>query len=188
MKMRTPLRTRLLHHINWNTFPSPTMHIKGWPIQLWEAIIANIDAKALLYAICKGGTYNVRSFSSMMGETFFSELLHLEKVAKEQLDPERCFAYRTSVSTLYKPEEKWSSNSIAEMVDCGDSNSSELITSIIPKNLFFDEKPRTRVKGKRKEGQFDRDRNAVLKGTLGVRWETARRNEGKMLLTKKNGI
>jgi len=44
------------------------------------------------------------------------------------------------------------------------------------------------MKGKQKEGVIKRERNAIQKGTLGVRWEKARRNEGKMLLTKKMGI
>ena len=46
----------------------------GWPTQLWEAILANINAKSHLYALTHGGSYNVRAFSSMIGETFFSEL------------------------------------------------------------------------------------------------------------------
>lgn len=51
---------------------STESHFKGWPIQLWEAIISNIDAKTLLkYDICQGNAYNVRSFSSIIGETFF---------------------------------------------------------------------------------------------------------------------
>lgn len=43
-------------------------------MQLWEALIANIDAKAHLYSLVHGGSYNVRAFSSLIGETFFSEL------------------------------------------------------------------------------------------------------------------
>ena len=72
--MRIHLRERLLSKVNFNEFPPPTVDINGWPLQLWEAIIANIDAKCLLYSLCHGGTYNVRAFSSMMGETFLSEL------------------------------------------------------------------------------------------------------------------
>ena len=74
VQMRINLRERLLSKVNFNEFPPPTVDINGWPLQLWEAIIANIDAKCLLYSLCHGGTYNVRAFSSMMGETFFSEL------------------------------------------------------------------------------------------------------------------
>lgn len=61
-----------MHEENITTI-STESHFKGWPIQLWEAIISNIDAKTLLkYAICQGNAYNVRSFSSIIGETFFS--------------------------------------------------------------------------------------------------------------------
>lgn len=55
------------------------MYIKGWPAQLWEALISNIDAKTFLYSLCKKNAYNVRAFSSMMGETFFAELTNQDK-------------------------------------------------------------------------------------------------------------
>lgn len=57
IEMRKGLRQRLLSHVNWNELPSPTMFIKGWPIQLWEAIVANVDAKALLYGVCQNGQH-----------------------------------------------------------------------------------------------------------------------------------
>ena len=79
IQMRMNLRSRLLSHVKFDQFPPPTVQLSGWPIQLWEALIANIDAKSLLYAICHNGTYNVRAFSSMMGETFFSELTLADK-------------------------------------------------------------------------------------------------------------
>ena len=72
--MRKGLRDRLLRSVHFDRFPPRTQYIKGWPIQLWEALLSNIDAKSQLYAICHSGTYNVRAFSSLMGETFFSEL------------------------------------------------------------------------------------------------------------------
>ena len=50
------------------------MYIGGWPAQFWEALLASMDAKTWLYSLCHGGTYNVRAFSSMIGETFFSEV------------------------------------------------------------------------------------------------------------------
>lgn len=77
--MRMNLRQRLLNYVDFAVFPPATMHINGWPLQLWEALIANIDAKSMLYPLCKGGTYNVRAFSSMMGETFFSELTNQDR-------------------------------------------------------------------------------------------------------------
>ena len=79
IQMRMNLRERLLSHVKFGQFPPKTVSISGWPLQLWEALIANIDAKSLLYALCHNGTYNVRAFSSMMGETFFSELTLADK-------------------------------------------------------------------------------------------------------------
>ena len=55
------------------------MFINGWPTQLWEALLANIDAKALLYILCKTGTYNARAFCSMSGGTFFSEVTQSDR-------------------------------------------------------------------------------------------------------------
>lgn len=74
IKMRIGLRNRLLDNIDLSNFPPPGMYIKGWPTQLWEAIVANIDAKTILYKLAKVNTYNPRAFSSLAGETFFSEL------------------------------------------------------------------------------------------------------------------
>lgn len=52
----------------------------------------------------------------------------------------------------------------------------------------FDAVSRKHLPGRRKEGTVSTDRNAVLKGTLGVRWEKARRNDSKLLTTKRMGI
>ena len=113
MRMRTPFRKRLLNCVDFSKFPPPTMHINGWPIQLWEALIVNIDAKILLYHVSRKKAYNVRAFSSMMGETFFSELTLYDRrghgtVTTEEfgnfiqtsieklhmrLSPERCVSY-----------------------------------------------------------------------------------------------
>lgn len=77
--LRSSLRKRLLSYIDFGHFPPPTQYIQGWPIQLWEALISSIDAKALLYSLTKTNTYNSRAFSSLMGETFFSELTNDDK-------------------------------------------------------------------------------------------------------------
>lgn len=74
VSMRMNLRKRLLSYVDFGQFPPPGSHINGWPSQLWEALVSNIDAKILLYVLCRKQTYNVRAFSSMMGETYFSEL------------------------------------------------------------------------------------------------------------------
>ena len=49
------------------------------PIQLWEGILVNIDAKSYVHSLTHDGTYNVRAFSSTMGETFLSELIRNDK-------------------------------------------------------------------------------------------------------------
>ncbi|XP_053390393.1 uncharacterized protein LOC128553286 [Mercenaria mercenaria] len=126
IQQRMSLRKRLLSYVNFAHFPSPTMYINGWPCQLWEALIANIDAKTHLYGLTHSHTYNVRAFSSMMGETYFSELTMFDRrgrgtvTAAEfgrficstwqalnmRLDPERSFYYRTSRKTVYKLVDK----------------------------------------------------------------------------------
>ncbi|XP_060561338.1 uncharacterized protein LOC132721103 [Ruditapes philippinarum] len=120
--MRENLRQRLLSHVKFNKYPPPSKYVAGWPLQLWEALIAHIDAKTLLYSLCHGGTCNVRAFSSLVGETFFSELVLHDKTgcgtvtaaefgrfigaASEQLhvrhDPNRKFVYRTGRSHVYE--------------------------------------------------------------------------------------
>ncbi|WAR11036.1 hypothetical protein MAR_036112, partial [Mya arenaria] len=57
------------------------MHVNGWPLQLWEALIAHKDANALL-------TYDVRAFSSLAGETSFSELTLNDKRGQGTLTTE----------------------------------------------------------------------------------------------------
>lgn len=52
----------------------------------------------------------------------------------------------------------------------------------------FDSHERLKKKGKKKEGTINTDRNAVQRGALGVRWETARRNENKLLKTLRMGL
>lgn len=73
IRLREPLRKRLLQNIDFTKFPPSTSYIKGIPIQLWEALLIDIDAKHQLYGLTESAAYNVRGFSSMMGETFFAE-------------------------------------------------------------------------------------------------------------------
>ena len=82
IKMRSHLRKRLMCRFDANNpkFPPASSYVDGIPIQLWEALLVDIEAKRQLYALARKGTYNVRAFSSMMGETFFAELtLHDSK-------------------------------------------------------------------------------------------------------------
>ncbi|KAH3724878.1 hypothetical protein DPMN_050705 [Dreissena polymorpha] len=74
IQIRLPLRRRLLRNLNLGQFPPPGMFVAGWPNQLLEAIISNIDAKTFLNDLCKKHSYNSRAFSRLVGETFFSEL------------------------------------------------------------------------------------------------------------------
>ena len=41
---------------------------------------------------------------------------------------------------------------------------------------------------KKKEAKIEAARNAIARGALGVRWETARRNESKLLPTYRLGL
>ena len=52
----------------------------------------------------------------------------------------------------------------------------------------FDSSQRRGAVGKKKEGTVSTDINAVQKGSLGVRWETARVNESKILPFRKLGF
>ena len=44
------------------------------------------------------------------------------------------------------------------------------------------------MKGRKREETVAKNRNAVLRGLLGVRWEKARRNDSKLLPTVRMGI
>ena len=79
IKMRMPLRKRLLSDNKFEEFPPRGMYVNGWPSQLWEALLASIDSKAILYSLCRNKTYNSRAFSTMMNETFFSELTNQDR-------------------------------------------------------------------------------------------------------------
>ena len=52
--------------------------IKGMPRVMYEGFLQSIDIHIQLYATCRGGTYNQRAVSSLVNETFFSELGELE--------------------------------------------------------------------------------------------------------------
>lgn len=53
---------------------------------------------------------------------------------------------------------------------------------------FFDTKERIRVHGRKKEECVSKERNAVQRGSLGVRWEKSRRNDSKLLPTTRMGL
>ena len=63
-----------------------------------------------------------------------------------------------------------------------------LIHNYYCRDHFFDHQERKRLKGKKKEAVMSFERNAVERGTLGVRYEKARRNESKLLPTDRMGL
>ena len=75
------LRSRLLQDVDFGKFSPMKQYVKGWPCQLWEAVLGNSDAKILLYEHSKTGTFNVRAFSSMRVEAFISEVSNQDKTA-----------------------------------------------------------------------------------------------------------
>jgi hypothetical protein len=52
----------------------------------------------------------------------------------------------------------------------------------------FDTQERKRLVGRQKGGTILKDRNSLQKGSLGVRYESARCNQAKILPTVKMGI
>ncbi|XP_052274530.1 uncharacterized protein LOC127874322 [Dreissena polymorpha] len=162
----------------------------------------------MLYELCHGGCYNVRAFSSLIGETFFSELVLHDKTgcgtvsaaefgrfigtATEQLhmrqDPDRKFFYRTSRSHVYGLTGSTESSTAqpTNSDGCNTQQQNDIIRKIRLKDHEFDIPKRKEPK--RKFDTVSTSRNALQKGTLGVRWERARRNDSKMLLTSKMGI
>ncbi|XP_045207597.2 uncharacterized protein LOC123559660 [Mercenaria mercenaria] len=207
--LRRDLRKRLLECVDFKSFPPPTSYVRGWPIQLWEALLANMDAKAYLYTLCRGETYNVRAFSSMIGETFFSEVTlndrrgqgtvsckefgqfignALEQV-QIRLDPDRKFSYNTCRSTVYNLVEKAEPEHTGDVgISTRNTAQNNLPDNITLKSHTFDMPERGRLAGKNKCSTVSLDRNSLQKGSLGVRWEKARTNESKMLPSQRMGI
>ncbi|XP_060558593.1 uncharacterized protein LOC132718911 [Ruditapes philippinarum] len=211
IKMRKPLRKRLLSLVNFFRFPPAKQYVCGWPVQLWEALLANIDAKAYLYSLVHNGTYNPRAFSSMIGETFFSELTlndrrgqgtvsasefgqyigHATEQVQIRLDEDRNFSLCTSKKKVY--------DVVDEPVECGSDhdntgcmvcrgNKDKMPQNICPKDHPFDNPERRRLPGRRNRDHIPTDRNALQRGTLGVRFEKARCNMSKMMATDRMGI
>ena len=76
---RMQFRKFLLRDVELMTFPPPKGgYIHGMPQTMFEGIIQSIDTHLQLYAVCFGGTYNQRSVSSLVNETFFGELGEME--------------------------------------------------------------------------------------------------------------
>ena len=57
-------------------------YIRGMMWQTFEAILQNISTCIQLYQFAKGATYNSRAVSTLANESFFSDLVQLEKEGK----------------------------------------------------------------------------------------------------------
>ena len=66
------LSAYLTKDINFDHFPAPTQYIKGIPVLTYCGLLQNISTRILLYRLSKKKTYNARSISSLVCESFFS--------------------------------------------------------------------------------------------------------------------
>ena len=75
---RFKYRKYLLDGVDFGQFPAYGGFIKGMPKVMFEGFLQSIDCHIQLYPLCINGTYNQRSVSSLVNETFFGELQELE--------------------------------------------------------------------------------------------------------------
>ena len=64
----------LTKDINFDLFPGFTQYVKGIPIVTYAGILQNISVRLSLYTTSKFRTYNHRSISSLVCESFFSTI------------------------------------------------------------------------------------------------------------------
>ena len=57
-------------------------YIKGMTWQTFEAILQNISTRIQLFQVANEGTYNTRAVSTLANESFFADLVQLEKEGK----------------------------------------------------------------------------------------------------------
>ena len=77
-KRALALREWLLKDYSFENFPPPGMHIKGFPKVTFEGLICSIEAHLYMYELCKSGTFNWRSVSTLVAENIFSEVTEME--------------------------------------------------------------------------------------------------------------
>ena len=70
--------TYLCHNVDFESFPCPRSYIKGIPAVTFCSILQNISICLSLYRISKTCTYNARSISSLVCESFFLNLSAME--------------------------------------------------------------------------------------------------------------
>ncbi|XP_062568363.1 uncharacterized protein LOC134230546, partial [Saccostrea cucullata] len=78
IQRKLDLKSFLLRDVDFGVFPPPGMYVKGFPKVMYEGFLQRIDTSIQLYSIVKGQSYNQRSLSSLVNETFFGELSELE--------------------------------------------------------------------------------------------------------------
>jgi hypothetical protein len=76
------LRTWLLDGVDFGDFPPPGMYIKGIPKVTFESLLCNLEGHMYMYELVKGGTYCWRAYSSLIGESFFSEMTEMDPAGK----------------------------------------------------------------------------------------------------------
>ena len=64
----------LTKDIEFNKFPGYGQYVKGIPVITYAGILQNISVHLSLYQIAKCKTYNPRSISSLVCESFFSTM------------------------------------------------------------------------------------------------------------------
>ena len=71
----------LVNGINFNAVPFqyPDRYIRGMTWQTFEALLQNISTRIQLYYLSSNLTYNARSVSTLSNESFFSDLVRLDK-------------------------------------------------------------------------------------------------------------
>ena len=99
--------------IDFNSFSFPLTgcHWKGMPIQTYEAILQNICTRIQLYSIAHNKTYNHHAISTLANESFFSDMVRMDKESRSY--PKACniaiIFGRVSTLNYYKhmPHKNW---------------------------------------------------------------------------------
>ena len=80
VERRLKLKSYLLKDVDFGIFPPPGMFIEGFSKTMFEGFLQRIDTLIQLYAVVKSGSFNQRSVSSLVNETFFGELSEIEPI------------------------------------------------------------------------------------------------------------
>ena len=103
----------LTEKIGFNSFPFPYTgrYWRGMPIQTYEALLQNICTRIQLYSIAHNKTYNTRAISILANESFFSDMVRMDKESHSY--PKACnvpkIFGRVVTLNYYKhlPEKNW---------------------------------------------------------------------------------